>query len=66
MCCSEPSHQYISDRREFYNDTATVNNTRVQQFPDNIVANIFAFEEFEQLEFHIDELKDIDVATSFS
>ena len=55
----------ISDRREFYNDTATLNNTRVQQFPDNIVANIFAFEEFDQLEFHIDELKDIDISASF-
>ena len=55
----------ISDRREFYNDTATLNNTRIQQFPDNILANIFAFEEFDQLEFHIDELKDIDISASF-
>ncbi|MGK0269741.1 MAG: LemA protein [Cocleimonas sp.] len=55
----------ISDRREFYNDTAAVSNTRIQQFPDNVVANIFAFEEFDLLEFHSDELKDIDVAASF-
>lgn len=55
----------ISDRREFYNDTATISNTSIQQFPDNIVANLFAFKEFDQLEFHIDELKDIDVGASF-
>jgi LemA protein len=55
----------ISDRREFYNDTAALNNTRIQQFPDNIVANIFTFEDFDLLEFHMDELKDINVAAGF-
>ncbi len=55
----------ISDRREFYNDTAALSNTRIQQFPDNVVANIFGFKEFDLLEFHIDELKDVDVAASF-
>ena len=55
----------ISDRREFYNDTAAMSNTRIQQFPDNIVANIFSFEEFELLEFRVEELQDIDVAASF-
>jgi len=55
----------ISDRREFYNDTAAMSNTRIQQFPDNMVANIFSFEEFDLLEFRVEELQDIDVATSF-
>ena len=27
----------ISDRREFYNDTAALSNIRVEQFPDNII-----------------------------
>jgi LemA protein len=29
----------IADRREFYNDTVTTFNTRIQQMPDAIVAN---------------------------
>ncbi len=28
----------IADRREFYNDTVTTFNTRIQQIPDNLVA----------------------------
>jgi len=55
----------ISDRREFYNDTATLSNTRVEQFPDNIIANLFNFKEADLLEFRMDELKDIDVSASF-
>jgi len=55
----------ISDRREFYNDTAALSNTRIEQFPDNIIANLYAFEEFDLLEFSLDELKDIDVSASF-
>jgi len=55
----------ISDRREFYNDTAALSNTRIQQFPDNIVANAFGFEEFDLLEFRVEELQDIDVAAGF-
>ena len=55
----------ISDRREFYNDTAALSNTRIQQFPDNLIANTFSFEEFDLLEFRLEELQDIDVASSF-
>lgn len=55
----------IADRREFYNDTATVNNTRIEQFPDNIIANAFSFKKYEMLEFRPEELKDVDVATAF-
>ena len=31
----------IADRREFYNDSITVFNTRLQQMPDNVVASLF-------------------------
>ena len=55
----------ISDRREFYNDTAALSNIRVEQFPDNIVANLFNFKEMDLLEFRLQELKDIDVGASF-
>ena len=30
----------IADRREFYNDSATIYNTRIQSFPDLIIAKI--------------------------
>lgn len=33
----------IADRREFYNDTVTVFNTRIQQIPDVVVANWLNF-----------------------
>lgn len=55
----------IADRREFYNDTATINNTRVEQFPDNIVSNAFSFKKYDMLEFQTEELKDIDIGTAF-
>lgn len=55
----------ISDRREFYNDTATLNNTRIQQFPDNVVANMFAFDEYDLMEFQMEELKDVDITAGF-
>ena len=56
----------ISDRREFYNDSAAHSNTRIEQFPDNIVAKLFSFKEFDLMEFKVEELQDIDVAASFS
>ncbi len=55
----------ISDRREFYNDSAAINNTRMEQFPDNIIANTFNFKKFDLLEFELDELKDVDVGAAF-
>ncbi len=55
----------IADRREFYNDTAALSNTRIQQFPDNLVANVFNFEEFDLLEFRMEELQDINIGASF-
>lgn len=55
----------ISDRREYYNESAAVMNTRREQFPDNIVANMFNFEEFQLMEFQLDELGDISVADQF-
>src|SRR5207237_967133 len=33
----------IADRREFYNESANINNVRVEQFPDTIVAGMFNF-----------------------
>jgi LemA protein len=33
----------IADRREFYNDSVTRNNIRVESFPDLIIAKVFGF-----------------------
>ena len=56
----------ISDRREFYNDSVNINNIRIEQFPDNIIAGIFRFGERELLKFDESEIKDVDVAKLFS
>jgi LemA protein len=52
----------IADRREFYNDSANVNNVRIQQFPDLIVAKLFGFSQQKLLVFAPAELEDIDVS----
>jgi LemA protein len=55
----------IADRREFYNDSVNVNNVRIEQFPDNIVAEMFAFQPFHLLDFQADEKSDVDVKKLF-
>ena len=56
----------IADRREFYNDSVNVNNVRIQQFPDLIVAGVFNFERKEMLRFAAAELTDVDVNARFN
>ena len=56
----------ISDRREFYNDSVNINNVRIEQFPDSIVANRFGFREAKLLQFDAAEAADVDVKTLFS
>ncbi len=41
----------IADRREFYNDSVNINNTRIEQFPELVVARAFGFGERELLSF---------------
>lgn len=55
----------IADRREFYNDSVAVNNVRIRQFPDLIVAGICNFGRKNMLKFASEELKDVDVASRF-
>ncbi len=50
----------ISDRREFYNESVNVNNVRIEQFPDVIVARLLAFKPADLLQFTEDEKKDVD------
>ena len=56
----------IADRREFYNESVNNNNVRIEQFPDVIVARMFAFRSAELLEFAAEEKADVDVGTLFS
>lgn len=55
----------IADRREFYNETVNINNIRIQQFPDLIVARLFQFAAADMLQFSIFELADVDVGARF-
>ncbi len=56
----------IADRRELYNDSVNINNTRIEQFPDVIIANRFAFKAHDLLEFSEPEISDVDVKALFS
>ncbi|MBI3936034.1 MAG: LemA family protein [Betaproteobacteria bacterium] len=55
----------IADRREFYNESVNVNNVRIEQFPDVIVAGAFNFKPFALLEFDAAEKSDVDVKELF-
>jgi LemA protein len=56
----------IADRREFYNESVNVNNVRIEQFPDTIVAGIFNFKPAPLLEFDAEEKADVDVQKQFN
>ena len=56
----------IADRREFYNDSTNLYNTRIQQFPDLIIARQFGFKGASLLEFTVDEKKDVDMKALFN
>lgn len=55
----------IADRREFYNEGVNLNNVRIEQFPDVIIANKFNFKPFELLEFSEEEKQDVDMKSLF-
>jgi LemA protein len=56
----------IADRREFYNESVNVNNVRVEQFPDTVVARLFGFRQFPLLRFAAEEKKDVDLKRLFN
>jgi LemA protein len=55
----------IADRREFYNESANVNNVRIEQFPDSIIAGMFSFKPAQLLEFQAEEKADVDIGKLF-
>ena len=56
----------IADRREFYNEGVNLNNVRIEQFPDLIVAKKFNFKPAQLLEFSEEEKSDVDVKALFN
>jgi LemA protein len=55
----------IADRREFYNESVNVNNVRIEQFPDSVIAGMFGFKAAQLLEFQAEEKADVDVGKLF-
>lgn len=55
----------IADRREFHNESVTILNTRIEQFPDYIIARRYKFKATDVLEFSAEEIKDVDVKNLF-
>jgi len=56
----------IADRREFYNESVNINNVRIAQFPDLLIAKLCSFGAFEMLRFSSAELKDVDISKRFN
>lgn len=56
----------IADRREFYNESVNINNVRIEQFPDLLIAKLFNFPRFELMRFASEELRDIDIGKRFN
>lgn len=56
----------ITGRREFYNDSVNVNNVRVEQFLDTVVARLFGFRQFPLMRFAAEEKKDVDLKQLFN
>lgn len=55
----------IADRREFYNDSANLNNTRIEQFPDLVIAKALNFKHYRLMSFTPVEKQDVDIARHF-
>lgn len=56
----------IADRRELYNEAVNINNVRIEQFPDSIIAGLFRFGARPLLEFASAEKADVDMKALFS
>ncbi|MDP2170925.1 MAG: LemA family protein [Rhodocyclaceae bacterium] len=55
----------IADRRELYNESVNINNVRIEQFPDTIIAGLFRFGEKPLLVFANAEKADVDIKALF-
>ena len=55
----------IADRREFYNESVNINNIRIEQFPDIIIARLLRFGPRDLLEFEQHEIADVNLKELF-
>jgi len=55
----------IADRRELYNESVNLNNVRIEQFPDVLIARVFTFGAHPLLEFGEQEKHDVDLKALF-
>lgn len=55
----------IADRRELYNEAVNLNNVRIEQFPDVVIASLFSFRPAKPLRFAEAEKRDVDVNALF-
>ncbi len=55
----------IADRRELYNEGVNLNNVRIEQFPDMVVARLFKFGPHPLLEFGEEEKRDVSLKQLF-
>lgn len=56
----------IADRREYYNESVNINNVRIEQFPDALIATLFNFPPRQLLQFSAAEKSDVDVKRLFA
>lgn len=55
----------IADRREYYNDAVNLNNIRIEQFPDNLLARRFRFGPRDLLTFSESDKADVNLQALF-
>lgn len=55
----------IADRREYYNEAVRINNVRIEQFPDVIIAHWFKFKPRDLLEFSDTDRQDVNIGQLF-
>ncbi len=55
----------IADRREYYNEAVRINNVRIEQFPDVLIARWFGFTARDLLVFSDAEKQDVDIGKLF-
>jgi LemA protein len=51
----------IADRREFYNDTVTTFNTRIQQIPDKFLADWLSYRPAELFVVNAEDRRDVEI-----
>ena len=57
---------HIADRREFYNDTVTTFNTRIEQLPDKFIAEWLALKAAELFKVAEEDRRDVDIKFAMS